>query len=554
MRNYIRDLLSRHKKALAFIYLFWGSYFVILFSKMISFKSDGIWVGHVNVWSDWALHISIANTFALKPLSFWFSFNPLYAGGKATYPFMADAISGILMRLGLSLENSFIFPSIILSLLLIAGVYFLGYLLLKSKTSAVISVFIFFLTPSLGFIKYLINLFNSNSFFTSLYPVLEYSRFDKYDWYSGNIITGLLIPQRAFLMGITITVWIIIGLIYVLSREKLKENNKKEILLISGIMAGILPVTHPHSFIALIIISIFICFTFIKRWKELLWYVIPATIISSVLFSLFIYGGIENSSFVSWYPGWSAKEGGIWEWLIMWFWLSSISIPLAILGWFLVIRDKISHSFFSAMLFIFIIANLFLFQPIRWDNSKLFFWSFLGFAYLGSATIYWFWKNNKYLYKIIAIILLFSITATGLLEAIRLQNTKANGHVITSYDDINLGKEIYLNTDQSAIFLTAPIHNHFIMVWGLRQILMGYKAWVWNFGFLHNDREEDLKEIYLGNERTEELIRKHKISYVVIGPPERHDLKANEGYFSSRFPLVFKNLNNNVYDVRSLML
>ena len=43
-----------------------GSYFSIVFYKIISLRPEGIYAGHVNVWSDWSLHIAIANIFAFK--------------------------------------------------------------------------------------------------------------------------------------------------------------------------------------------------------------------------------------------------------------------------------------------------------------------------------------------------------------------------------------------------------------------------------------------------------------------------------------------------------
>src|SRR3990167_9504020 len=111
----ISKILKNHSKHLLALLCTWGAYFVFLFSKMIYFKPDGLWVGHQHVWSDWSLHIAIANIFAFKSPHLWFAYHPIYAGGKLTYPWLADFISGMCMRLHVSLPLAFIIPSIITS-------------------------------------------------------------------------------------------------------------------------------------------------------------------------------------------------------------------------------------------------------------------------------------------------------------------------------------------------------------------------------------------------------------------------------------------------------
>src|SRR3989344_5604138 len=107
MWRLLQKSIKGHLGYLLFLILTLGSYFSIVFWKILNFKPDGLYAGHVNVWSDWSLHIAIANIFAFKSPQYWFSYHPLYAGGKFTYPFLADFISGMLMRLGISLKLSY---------------------------------------------------------------------------------------------------------------------------------------------------------------------------------------------------------------------------------------------------------------------------------------------------------------------------------------------------------------------------------------------------------------------------------------------------------------
>jgi len=551
MWQLLQKSIKSHFYQLLFIILTLGSYFSIVFWKILDFRADGLYAGHVNVWSDWSLHISIANTFAFKSPQYWFASHPLYAGGQFTYPFLTNLISGMLMRLGVPLKQAFVLPSILLTLMLLVGLYFLFYLLIKSKRLSVLSVFIFFLSSGTGFITFLKDLWQKPTFAFLMYPPTDYGRYDIYQWFAGNMAVGLLIPQRSFLIGVTLGVWAIVGVLYVMLRGELVNNVKIKVLVISGILAGILPITHPHSFMAVLLITGLVCLFNFKKWRILWPYVLVAGIISSVFYLIFIYGGIENDSFIKWQPGYTAK-GSFFDWMRMWALIWGIMLPMAIFGlysW----KKSISRSgwaiYISAFI-LFTVGNLYLLQPIAWDNSKIFWWSYLILSAPASMALAGIWSRRNLVFKFTAGLLFLVLTLTGILELTRLVQIDKHDHMMTSTEDIKLGIEIREKTDPLAVFLTAPSHNHFVMVWGLRPILMGYTAWVWNFGFDYSDRENDMKRIFLGGDGTDDLIRKYRISYIVIGPSEIHDLSANENYFKENFSSAFKNNNYRIYDTR----
>ena len=377
MLELFQKSIKSHFRYLLFLILTLGSYFSIVFWKILNFKLDGVYAGHVNVWSDWALHISIANTFAFKSPQDWFAYHPLYAGGQFTYPFLSDFISGILMRFGISLKQSFFLPSMATTLMLLVGLYFLFYLLTSSKKLAVISVFIYFLSAGLGFVDYLRDLLNNPSFEAFIYPIKEVGRHDIYQWYASNMVVGLMVPQRAFLLGTALGVWAIAGVLYVVSRNELASGVKIKILVVAGILAGVLPVAHAHSFIAVVFITGMICLVNYRKWRILWPYVLIAGILSSILYATFILGGIENNSFATWHPGYTAN-GDFFDWMRMWSLLWGIMLPMAIFeiySWRKNI-EKSEWAVYVAGLTLFVIGNLFLFQPIAWDNSKIFWWAY----------------------------------------------------------------------------------------------------------------------------------------------------------------------------------
>jgi len=515
---------------------------------MLIQKNDGLYAGHPYVWSDWALHIGMARIFATKDPSVWFATHPLYAGGKFTYGFLTNLISGLLIRVGLPITFAFNFPSVVLAILLVIGLYYLALLLTKSKTAASLTLFIFFLSSGLGFFKFIHDFSQNPSWEMLTYPPIEYSKNDNYEWGSGNVLVGMLVPQRAFLMGLTMAVWAIISLFYGINQ---KLTNRNKILLITGgLLAGILPITHMHSYIALIILGMITLIFNHKKWKNVLYFAIPAGFLGLILYLKFIAGGIENPDFMQWFPGWTAK-GGLLGWLWMWWQLWGILLPfiIFIILWRRKHFTKLLLTTTCAGILIFILANLILFQPIHWDNSKLFLWSYLFFSITSASGLV---KLIKH--KLLFIIILFLLTATGTLEVIKLVRIDRNTYQIISTSQMQFAETIRYQTDSLAVFATAPVHNHPIVMWAARPIVLGYTAWAWNFGFLHQQREADLKAIFQVRSDVLQLLAKYKVSYIYIGDNERREYNPNISYFNQNFPLAFTDDNVLVFDTRAVML
>ncbi len=546
-------ILEDHWKALLVLFSTWGLYFFTLWPRIISFKTDGLYLGHVNVWSDWALHIGMTSIFAFKDPQYWFAYHPMYAYGQFTYPFLTNLISGMLMKAGFSLVSSLIVPSIFFSLLLLVGLYSFFCIVLRSKAQALLAISFFFLSSGFGFINFLGDFLEHPSAESLLYPPREYSRVDSSQWGTGNVIVGMLLPQRAFLLGMTVSIWVLTGVLYVLLKKSHETRRDFMLLVCAGLGAGLLPITHMHSFIVVSIVSGFLSLALWRKWRLLLFYIVPAALLSSLSYFLFVHGGIENPrEFFQWYPGWTIKNG-LFSWIAAWLYFWGVMIPLAIFGYVVAARKNswVIRVFFLSFFVLFALSNLVRIQPIPWDNSKIFLWVYLGYSGLAAVALAWFWRR-KFLGKLAALFFTVLLTFTGVLELVHLQRTDRNQILGTSTEDISLGLQIREQTHPLAVFLTDSSHNHLVMMWGLRPILMGYTAWVWNYGFQYHQREQDIRTMFQGGPSAEELIKNYKVSYVVIGPGERRNFRPDEEYFASKFPRAFQNQNYQIYDVRML--
>ncbi len=544
--------MHKLKPKLPFIVIgIWFIFLTLIYSRMLQLRSDGLYAGHPYVWSDWALHVSMAQIFATKDPSLWFAYHPIYAGGKFTYGFLTNLISGLLMRVGIPIDLAFNIPSVLFSAVLLLSLFFLGEKLTKSYMSSALGISIFFLSSGWGFITFITDFLANPSLRILTYPPQEYSKYDLYAWGSGNFLTGMLVPQRAFLLGMVLAICSLLLLINGLELKNIQ--NKKRLLVLSGICAGLLPITHMHSYIALGIVSAVLLLPKIKQWKTMLWFGIPAVGIGVILYLHFISGGIENPNFMQWLPGWTSADGFL-GWLHMWWRLWGIMLPLVI-GFIIFFRKQLPANlllFSLASLIVFIIPNLILLQPVHWDNSKLFLWAYLGFSFLVSYCLILIWKR-KLISKLIVLVLLFILTGTGLTEVIRLGRIDKNTYQMISRKDMDLMDTIRSNTDPLTIFLTAPSHNHPITMWAARPIVLGYTSWVWNFGFLYQQREIDVKNIYEATTDIQDLIHKYNIGYIYIGPEEERRYDINLQYFLDHFPIAFSNSDTFVFDTGTVM-
>jgi len=561
----IRDIyltLKTHRNPLLLLCTTWGLYFTLLYSRLLEWTSEGLYGGHTNIWSDWSAHIGMANIFAYKDPQDWLAYHPYFSAGKFTYPFLTNLISGLLIRCGVPLVPSMVAPSILYSFLLLSGLYFLLHTLLKSRRQAVLAIFLFLLSSGPGFLIYLKDLVQHFKWSSLFYPPLDYSALTPWQWYAGNVIEGLIAPQRAFLLGMTLASWALYGFFrgLLIFEERSKRVGQPSALaarywVVTSVLIGLLPFTHAHTFLAITpgvaVVVLYQLFRSPSTWRQYLYLVLPAAALGLFYYLFILRGGVQSSHFQSWSPGWTS-HGGFLGWLSLWVKIWGLALPVAVWGFVQYLRQDHPVSFklfIGSFFFLFALGNLIFFQPSAWDNSKIFFWCYLIFCGLMANRLGMLLTHRRRGVNALGVLLLISFTATGLMEVYRMQWMSKNRALMTNTDDIELGRQIRERTGPREVFLTAPTHNHFVMMWGVRPILLGYTAWAWNYGFLYQEAEQDMKTMYLGGGGTPALLAKQHIHYVVIGEEELRTLHADELYFARNYRLAFANKNYRIYDV-----
>ncbi len=553
----------------AVFYFFWLIFFAWIFSRVITIEADGLYTSPANNYGDLPFHLSVITSFSdgdnFPP------YNPIFQGLKFTYPFLIDFLTAFLYRTGADWAAAFFIPNIILIMALVGIIELLTEKLTGSKIAARIAPFLFFFSGGLGFTYFLQDFQNSNVNWWDFLQHLpnSYTKNDALNLQWGNMLTTLMIPQRSLLLGIPVFAMIVIlwweGL-KVMSDEqkvmsdewKVMRNEERKLrepnvfplithhsslitfpssLLFAGILAGLLPMLHAHGFFAIMMVSAAMALVFFS-WDWLAFF-IPAGILSLPQ-AWWLSGTGTRSSLFKFNFGWMPGEYSLFKFYYLNFGL--VLFVLALAFFFTSLR---THRFYWPFVLCFIIPNLVLLAPWPWDNIKVLLYWYLVSCVLIAGFLAQLWTRK--LFPIGAVLMILLMLSGGLdiarglspIEKVRLFES----------DQLKVAELIKHRIPPQALMLSAPIHNSVLALSG-RQMLMGYPGHLWTHGVNFEERERDVKTIYLGGAEAEKLLTKYAIDFVIVGPTEYKDLNADEGFFANRFSVVIDEAGYRVYKCR----
>ncbi|MBI2327298.1 hypothetical protein HYU92_03160 [Candidatus Curtissbacteria bacterium] len=556
---YFKDFLTSHEQIKNFLknkyLLFTFIFFTILFSKIFyqTFVPEkaGFYAGSLGFWGDGALHLTLINSF-FKGDNFWPQ-QPLFAGVKLSYPFLPDFTSSIFLKLGSSVRTAIALPSVLLLSASILLLYSIFHQITKSKLAASLAIFIIFFLGGLGFIYFFEDLVRTNfAFSTFAYPPREYTSMgNEKGIHYINLITSPIVSQRAFLFGFPL-----ILVIYMVLREALEKLDVKQFIF-AGLLVGVLPFIHSHTLLTLgIALPVFALVNLINRPKSeikklfLLWTIFGIIAAALIVPQLLLFFPRDISvNTLRFQFGWMAhvKNDNIF-----WFWIKNtgLLIPLIILSPIVLGKQKFIKlfKFYLPFLGIFIVANFIIFQPLEYDNSKVFNYWYIFSAPLAATVIINFLKRNS-LFKIIGVVLFIVLILSGFLDVWRLNNYQENRILMFDNESIKLADFVSIHTEPRSIFVTAIQHNHSVLALAGRRVLVGYTGWLWTYSINYGPREQDVRMIYQGGNLSQNLLNKYSVNYLVIGPVESSQFQINEQFFEQNFARIYSTPAYRVYKI-----
>ncbi len=534
--------------AFIFFFLFWVTYFGVVWAGAIQVRTDGWYAAYLPHWGDGAAHLSYMASFAFKSLLP--TTHPLFLFHPFTYSFAADFIGGMITRIGLPIWLAYNLWGYILSIGCTFSLWYIFYAFTRSKVKTILASTLFLTSGGLGW-KYLIldHLGITHPSTVSYFPIL-YTQRESVGLVWLNVIVGELIPQRAFLLAIPIAVFLLITW-YRQLLLNLPQSRRR--LILSGILFGFMPIIHPHTTMVLALTVAWwgiyaLCHKHLNAIKNLLYVGIPAVMLG-LFFSLKFVTPTTSSGFFRWYPGWLSGPHHM-SWFLFWVDNWGLFLPLALIGTLLT-KDKILRQILYPFWTWFLLANLFLFQPYDWDNAKILTWVYLIFAIPVANMLVLLWQG-KWLNKSLAVVSFIILTLAGGIDAAHMLDTNTYRLQLVNQNEVQLAEQIKARTPSSSIILTSTTHRNWVPMLTGRQILCGYLGWMWTYGIDADSRVQDIKSMYAGSTNAEQLLNHYGINYVVVGPEERYEFDVNDNFFAERFPVLLQTATTTVYQVTPL--
>jgi hypothetical protein len=563
----------------AFIYFFFYAGVAVIawlvFARAIFEKPDGIYTGVLNNYGDLPFHLSVITRFAwgenFPPE------DPTFAGVRFTYPFITDFISAMFVRAGASLRDSMFIENWILGVALVGVLHRFGQQLLRNRTAAILTPVLVVLNGGFGWgllfddvKKTGKGVFQVLAHIQHSYTILPEAA-EAWRW--GNAVTSLLVPQRGFLLGIPLAV-IVFTQWWAASRSDAEGKSKKvkgkkesrqhkrpeaaadastaarstavnsslfpfsffllpsaKRMLAAGFVAGLLPLVHAHSFIAVMGVGACLALINLKRWREWLIFLVTASLIALPQLLWSTHGSaVKTSAFIGFQFGWdSDTENFFW----FWFKNTGLFIPLLIVA-LLWKRDNYLVSrrllfFYLPFLLCFIIPNMVKLAPWIWDNVKILFYWWIASAPIVALLLARLWESSAWNRGLAAVLFVVLVLAGGL-DVFALVTSQGEYQEFDR-DGANFAEMIKQQTPPRATILHAPVHNTPVFLTG-RRSLMGYPGHIWTHGLDFGQRETDIKKIYAGSPDAAALLAKYGVDYVVIDPQEHSLMPVNDAFFS----------------------
>lgn len=238
LREVFRTFVRR--KFLWVVLCVWGFFCFLVWH---SFRwEDGVVYSSQATYGDMSMHLSFITSLANQQ-----DFPPDYSllpGTRLSYPFLSDSISASLYQLGAPLWFAYVLPMWVAGAQVLFALYAFFSRMTQGKGRAALAWLFFVFNGGFGFLYFLGGgMENFTRIFTSFYETPTNLTGENIRWV--NVIVDMMLPQRATLFG-----WaLLFPALYLLYRGVFQRE--KRYFLWTGILAGVMPMVHTHSFLTL---------------------------------------------------------------------------------------------------------------------------------------------------------------------------------------------------------------------------------------------------------------------------------------------------------------
>ena len=487
------------------------------FLWLVFTDGDEIKVLSPNNLGDLSLHLTYIRHLA-SGVPFWPD-NPIFTGGKLTYPVGIDLLDALLALIGVDVLRGLVWVGL-------AGAALTGAALWRWGRAFTL----------LGF------LCNGGVLGFQVFVEWDFRDFQaEAAWKS--IPLALLVTQRGLLFALPA------GLLLLSSwRSRHFGAGDAWRLPLWGevLLYASMPVFHLHSFIFLSFV-LGCWFLIHEPSRKRLLIFVGAALAPATLLTLLVTGMLKGASVIGWKPGWMQEEPGPVEFVKFWFTnFGLLPVAVAALCWMLWRRGLprwASAMTFPALL-MFLICCFVKFAPWEWDNTKIMLWSYL-------AVLPFIWEfllaQRPLWMRALAIFALYWSGFASLLGGI---DQTHSGHEIAFRSDLDAVGAAVRGIPVSERFVGCPTYNHPLLLVG-RKMAMGYTGHAWSHGLPWGEAARQVDELMGGADEWRILAADLDVRYLFWGREEVAKYPASTQPWKSASTRVAAGEWGEIYDLKT---
>ena len=517
----------------------------LMHTHYIRAAADGSLHSGQSTYGDSPLHLGIATSLMNA------SFPPDYSILKGTtlgYPFLADSMVTSMLLFGADLSGSFAVTGTIMLACVFTGFTLFAWELTRRKLAVVLAFVLLLFNGGFGFAYIFDGVMTDptalQEVFTGFYKTPTNMTDLNVRWV--NLLCDMFIPQRTFLAGWTVLLPALMLLVTA------KERGD---FILLGVWAGLMPMVHTHSFLALGLISAGCLMCALRDREKLVNYLIYAAIACALALPQLLtwsfpqtVGGGSLRLYFNWANNnGSGKLTDLKE-EYFWFWIKNVGpVYLLMLPAALSMpKGSRRRALSLGALLVYIVAETVMFQPNTYDNNKLFYAAFMVMLPAVASLLADLWDRLKGIRGrwVFAVCLIFVCTVSG---ALTIAREVVSDYTLFGANEVAAADWIKENTAEKSMFLTTDNHNNAVAALTGRYIVCGTGSYLYYHGLDYSQQRYDELAMFEQPGENEALFTQYGVDYVYLSSHERTDYLVDTDWFEANGLLVYENSEVKIY-------
>ena len=346
--------------------------------------------------------------------------------------------------------------------------------------------------------------------------------------------------------------------------EGSREHNRRT-FVVAGILAGAMPMINTHAFLAagLSTIGFMVCEQIQRGFRKADsdgisvsrafwdWAIFGIIAIAMALPQIFTWtiNQASQGGFVKLHFNWVNNDGGLID-DYLWFWIKNIG-PAALFIIPALIDSKKEQRMIAVGAFsIFVVAETIVFQPLVYDNNKLYYVWYLLMLPVVMRYLERIWEGMKRM-KLRGISLLAgAFVVCGLLSgSLTIAREWISDYQLYSALEVEAMDYVDDNTPQDAVFLMGGQHNNAVSTLTGRKLVCGSDTFLYFHGLNYSQQKADAYAMLIDPAQNAALFDQYAVDYIYISNQERAQYPLDESLIASLYPLWYSHGDINIYAV-----